>query len=77
MRRSPLGTVCAAVGSVLRQEPAGGTSLPIGRQIVLTVNKPPLMTVPRLEEQTVDQARALLREGGLEEATLAQRTHRK
>lgn len=55
----------AAVGSVLRQEPAGGTSLPIGRQIVLTVNKPPLMTVPRLEEQTVDQARALLREGGL------------
>ena len=55
----------AAVGAVLRQEPAGGTTLPIGRQIVLTVNKPPLMSVPRVEDQTVDQARSLLRDGGL------------
>ncbi|MFC5848691.1 PASTA domain-containing protein [Deinococcus petrolearius] len=55
----------AAVGAVLRQEPAGGTTLPIGRQIVLTVNKPPLMSVPRVEEQTLDQARSLLRDSGL------------
>ncbi|WP_394649949.1 PASTA domain-containing protein [uncultured Deinococcus sp.] len=55
----------AAVGAVLRQEPAGDTTLPIGRQIVLTVNKPTLMSVPRVEDQTVDQARSLLRDSGL------------
>ncbi|THF69377.1 PASTA domain-containing protein [Deinococcus sp. Arct2-2] len=50
------------VGAVIRQDPAAGTNLPVGRQVVLTVNNPPPLTVPRLEELTPDQARAALRD---------------
>jgi beta-lactam-binding protein with PASTA domain len=50
------------VGAVIRQDPVAGTNLPVGRQVVLTVNNPPPLTVPRLEELTPDQARAALRD---------------
>lgn len=53
------------IGAVIRQEPAGGTNLPVGRQVTLTVNNPPSVTVPKLEELTVDQARASLRDNSL------------
>ncbi|MFB9993587.1 PASTA domain-containing protein [Deinococcus oregonensis] len=50
------------VGAVIRQDPVAGTNLPVGRQVVLTVNNPPPLTVPRLEELTPTQARAALRD---------------
>lgn len=53
------------IGSVIRQEPAAGTNLPAGRLVTLTVNNPPSLAVPRLEELTVDQARAALRDVSL------------
>ncbi|EYB67815.1 protein PASTA domain-containing protein [Deinococcus phoenicis] len=53
------------VGAVIRQDPAAGTTLPVGRLVTLTVNNPPSLTVPRLEELTVDQARAALRDSAL------------
>lgn len=53
------------IGAVVRQEPAGGTTLPVGRAVTLTVNNPPSLTVPKLEELTVPQARASLRDTAL------------
>lgn len=53
------------IGAVIRQDPAAGTNLPVGRLVTLTVNNPPSVPVPRLEELTVDQARAALRDGAL------------
>ncbi|MEF2280132.1 PASTA domain-containing protein [Deinococcus sp. YIM 134068] len=53
------------IGAVIRQDPAGGTRLPVGRLVTLTVNNPPSLVVPRLEELTVAQARAALRDTAL------------
>ncbi|WP_019588178.1 PASTA domain-containing protein [Deinococcus apachensis] len=53
------------IGAVIRQDPPAGTNLPVGRQVTLTVNNPPSVTVPRLEELTVEQARASLRDNSL------------
>ncbi|MBB5233612.1 PASTA domain-containing protein [Deinococcus budaensis] len=53
------------IGAVIRQDPAAGTNLPVGRLVTLTVNNPPSVPVPRLEELTVDQARTALRDGAL------------
>lgn len=53
------------VGAVIRQDPPGGTNLPVGRLVTLTVNNPPSVPVPRLEELTLAQARAALRDGAL------------
>ncbi|GGO31357.1 PASTA domain-containing protein [Deinococcus humi] len=50
------------VGTIIRQEPAAGTNLPIGRLITLTVNNPPSVEVPKLEEQNLDQARNTLKD---------------
>ncbi|GAA4023014.1 PASTA domain-containing protein [Deinococcus rubellus] len=55
----------AALGAVIAQEPGGGSTLHLGRLITLTVNNPPTLTVPRLEEQTLDQAKAALGENFL------------
>lgn len=53
------------VGAVIRQDPAAGTNLPVGRLVTLTVNNPPSVPVPRLEELSLTQARAALRDGAL------------
>ncbi|GAA5514014.1 hypothetical protein Dcar01_02763 [Deinococcus carri] len=53
------------IGAVIRQDPAAGTNLPVGRLVTLTVNNPPSLSVPKLEELTVDQARASLRDNAL------------
>lgn len=53
------------IGAVIRQDPAAGTSLPVGRLVTLTVNSPPSLSVPKLEELTLDQARAALRDSAL------------
>ncbi|SEJ77806.1 PASTA domain, binds beta-lactams [Deinococcus reticulitermitis] len=55
----------AAVGAVIRQEPDGGTALPIGRLVVLTVNKPQPLVVPKLEDLTLAQAQAPLKDNAL------------
>ncbi len=52
----------AALGAVIAQEPAAGSTLHLGRLITLTVNNPPSLTVPRLEEQTLDQVKQTLAE---------------
>lgn len=51
-----------AIGSIIRQDPAGGTKLPMGRLVTLTVNNPPAIEVPRLEEMNLDQARDALKD---------------
>ncbi|MDL2343641.1 PASTA domain-containing protein [Deinococcus sp. MIMF12] len=53
------------VGAVIRQDPAAGTNLPVGRLVTLTVNNPPSVPVPRLEDLSLTQARAALRDGAL------------
>jgi len=53
------------VGTVLAQDPAAGTSLPAGRQITLTVNNPPPLTVPRLDDLSLDQVAVSLAESRL------------
>ncbi|MFC4453029.1 PASTA domain-containing protein [Deinococcus sonorensis] len=53
------------VGAVVSQDPAAGSDLPVGRQITLTVNNPPSLTVPRLEELNLDQVQAQLAENRL------------
>lgn len=53
------------IGAVIRQDPEGGTQLPVGRLVTLTVNNPPSLSVPRLEELTVAQARGALRDSSL------------
>ncbi|GAA5504185.1 hypothetical protein Dxin01_03954 [Deinococcus xinjiangensis] len=50
------------VGAVIRQDPAAGTNLPIGRLVTLTVNKPQPLTVPKLEDMTLDEAKAPLKD---------------
>ncbi|GGM45405.1 PASTA domain-containing protein [Deinococcus arenae] len=50
-----------AVGSIIRQDPAANSNLPVGRLVTLTVNNPPAIEVPRLEEMTPDQARDALK----------------
>lgn len=54
-----------AVGTVLTQDPAAGTSLPAGRQVTLTVNNPPPLTVPRLDDLSLDQVAVSLAENRL------------
>ncbi|UBV43465.1 PASTA domain-containing protein [Deinococcus taeanensis] len=49
------------IGSIIRQDPEGGTTLPVGRLVTLTVNNPPAIEVPRLEEMTPAQARDALK----------------
>ncbi|GHF32881.1 beta-lactam-binding protein with PASTA domain [Deinococcus metalli] len=51
-----------AIGSVIRQEPASGTNLPLGRLVTLTVNNPPATDVPRLEEMNLSQAKDALKD---------------
>jgi beta-lactam-binding protein with PASTA domain len=53
------------VGSVIAQDPAAGTSLPAGRQITLTVNNPPPIQVPRLDDLNTDQVAVALAENRL------------
>ena len=62
----------AALGAVIAQEPSGGSSLHLGRLVTLTVNNPPTLTVPRLEEQTLDQARSALGENYLKLGSVSQ-----
>lgn len=50
------------IGTVIRQTPAAGTNLPMGRLVTLTVNNPPSIEVPRLEEMNVDQASDALKD---------------
>ncbi len=54
-----------AVGTVVSQDPAAGTSLPAGRQITLTVNNPPPLQVPRLDDLSLDAVAASLSENRL------------
>lgn len=54
-----------AVGTILAQDPAGGTSLPAGRQITLTVNNPPPLSVPKLDDLNLDQVAVSLAENRL------------
>lgn len=51
-----------AIGSIIRQDPAAGTNLPLGRLITLTVNNPPATEIPRLEEMNVAQAKDALKD---------------
>lgn len=51
-----------AIGSIIRQEPGAGINLPVGRLVTLTVNNPPSIEVPRLEEMNLDQARDALKD---------------
>ncbi|WP_291423470.1 PASTA domain-containing protein [Deinococcus sp.] len=53
------------VGSVIRQEPPAGTQLPVGRLITLTVNKPEPLTVPKIEDMTLEQAKSPLKDNVL------------
>ncbi len=62
----------AALGAVIAQEPGSGSSLHLGRLITLTVNNPPTLTVPRLEEQTLDQVKAALGENYLKLGSVSQ-----
>lgn len=55
----------AGVGTIIRQDPAAGTSLPTGRLVTLTVNKPAPLTVPKLEDLTLEQAKAPLKDNVL------------
>lgn len=54
-----------AVGTVVSQDPAAGTSLPAGRQITLTVNNPPPLQVPRLDDLSLDAVASSLAENRL------------
>ena len=54
-----------AVGTVVSQDPAPGTSLPAGRQITLTVNNPPPLQVPRLDDLSLDAVAVSLSENRL------------
>lgn len=54
-----------AVGTVVSQDPAAGTSLPAGRQITLTVNNPPPLQVPRLDDLNLDAVAVSLAENRL------------
>ncbi|WP_261663538.1 PASTA domain-containing protein [Deinococcus sp. Marseille-Q6407] len=60
----------AAIGSVLRQEPEGATNMPLGRLVTLTVNSPPDLTVPRVEDLTPDRATVNLKESGFRLGTV-------
>lgn len=51
-----------AIGTIIRQEPPAGTNLPLGRLVTLTVNNPPSIEVPRLEEMNLNQARDALKD---------------
>lgn len=53
------------VGAVIRQLPEGGKSMPVGRLITLTVNRPTLLTVPRLEDLNIKQTKTPLQESRL------------
>lgn len=50
------------VGTIIRQDPPAGTNLPIGRLVTLTVNNPPSIEVPKLEEQNLEQAKNTLKD---------------
>ena len=54
-----------AVGTVIAQDPPAGTSLPAGRQVTLTVNNPPPLQVPRLDDLSADQVAVALAENRL------------
>lgn len=54
------------VGSVIGQQPQGGAALPLGRQVVITVNEPPDLTAPDLSDLTLAQARTALAENQLQ-----------
>lgn len=60
----------AAIGAVLRQEPEGNTNLPLGRLVTLTVNSPPDLMVPQVENLSVDRAKVNLQEGGFRLGTV-------
>lgn len=53
------------IGTVLRQEPAPGTSLPLGRTVSLAINRPQPLVVPKLEDMTVPQAKDALKDYAL------------
>ncbi|WP_245901100.1 PASTA domain-containing protein [Deinococcus yavapaiensis] len=55
----------ARLGSVIGQDPEAGSSLHTGRLVTLTVNDPPPLTVPRVEDLSLDQARSALAEAQL------------
>lgn len=54
------------VGTVIRQDPSGGGNLPLGRHVMLTVNNPTPLNVPKLEDLTLEQTRAPLKENALQ-----------
>lgn len=62
----------AALGSVINQEPSGGSNLHLGRLVTLTVNNPPALKTPRLENLTVDQAKAVLSDNMLKLSSVSQ-----
>ena len=53
------------VGAVLSQDPPGGSNLPVGRQVTLTVNNPPPLTVPKLDDLNLNQVAGILAENRL------------
>ncbi|WP_407569327.1 PASTA domain-containing protein [Deinococcus altitudinis] len=53
------------VGTVIAQDPPAGTSLPAGRQVTLTVNNPPPLQVPKLDDLSADQVAVALAENRL------------
>jgi beta-lactam-binding protein with PASTA domain len=54
-----------AVGTVVSQDPVAGSSLPAGRQVTLTVNNPPPLTVPRLDDLDLNGVATALAENRL------------
>ena len=52
-------------GSVIGQSPEQGSALHAGRLVTLTINNPPALTVPKVEELTLDGAKSALAEARL------------
>ena len=53
------------LGIVLEQTPAPGTVLPIGEQILLRANQPPIVEVPDLVDLPLERAREIGRAAGI------------
>lgn len=59
------------LGHVIAQDPVSGSNLHLGRLVTLTVNNPPALKVPRMENLTVDQAKAVLNDNSLKLGSVA------
>jgi beta-lactam-binding protein with PASTA domain len=54
------------VGSVIDQDPAPDSTLHADRLVRVTVNHPPPLTVPKVSELSLDAAKTILKEAGLQ-----------